>query len=163
MQRNTLLAVVVLGLGAAACHNGYTAGESPAPSGSGYEASGTNTPGMARVVALQSVNNSGLTGTAELVPQGGMTVVTVTLAPAAGDSAAGQSHAEHIHTGTCDAPGPVVAPLKTITGTEQGYEVTKTDVSVSLSTLTDGKHIIAAHASGDEQSAVIACAPITTM
>lgn len=152
---------VVAGLGA--CHSGgYGTGDTPSPS-PGYKASGSDSTAMAgaRTFQLQSANNSGVTGSVMLHPNGAKTSVMLSLVPPAGTPASG-SHAAHIHTGTCAAPGPIVAPLGTITTDDKGYVASTRDVDIAAATLLDGQHIIAAHAS-DESTPTIACAALTGM
>jgi hypothetical protein len=161
MANRYLIATLALAAGLGACHKNYDA-ESPAPA---YKASASDSTGraMAHTVQLQSENNSGITGTAVLTPSGSDTKVTLTLAPPAGGSASGQAHVAHIHTGTCAAPGPVVAPLGTVAATGQTFAPLSKTVNIPAATLMDGQHIVAAHATEADTSPTVACAAISGM
>ena len=163
MRNRFLITGLALVAGLGACHSNNP-DETPAPA---YKASSSDTTGAGavgtRTIQLQSENNSGITGTAMLTPAGSDTKVTLTLMPPAGASANGQSHVAHIHTGTCGSPGPIVAPLGVVTATGQTFAPLTKTVNILSNTLMDGQHIIAAHATEDESSATIACAPIAGM
>jgi hypothetical protein len=161
MGNRYLIATLALAAGLGACHKNYDT-DNPAPA---YKASASDSAGMAmtHTVQLQSENNSGFTGTAVLAPSGTQTKVTLTLVPPAGATASGQSHVAHIHTGTCDSPGPVVAPLGVVSATGQTFPPLSKTVAIPAATLMDGQHIVAAHATEDETSATVACAAISGM
>ena len=163
MGNRHLIAALALAAGLGACHKNYdTDSGNPAPA---YKASASDSAGMsmAHTVQLQSQNNSGMTGSAVLTPSGSETKVELTLVTPAGGTAGGQSHVAHIHTGTCDSPGPIVAPLGVVSATGQTFApITKT-VAIPAATLMDGQHIVAAHATEDETSATVACAAISGM
>jgi hypothetical protein len=161
MGNRHLIAALALTAGLGACHKNYDA-DNPAPA---YKASASDSAGaaMTHTVQLQSENNSGITGTAVLAPSGSDTKVTLTLVPPAGGSAGGQAHVAHIHTGTCDSPGPVVAPLGTVSATGQTFAPLTKTVAIAAATLMDGQHIVAAHATEDATSATVACAAISGM
>ena len=67
---------------------------------------------------MQPLNNSGISGEATLTPQGSQLQVMVRLT----GLAQGGEHPGHIHSGTCDAPGPVVTPLQPISAGADGTE-----------------------------------------
>jgi hypothetical protein len=104
---------------------------------------------------FQPINESGASGQVELSALGEATSVRVTLS-GAGEGA----HQGHIHTGTCDAPGDVVAPLSPITSDAAGAGEGTSEVSVPLATVMDGNHIVLYHEAGGEPGAPVACAPI---
>ncbi len=161
MHSRSLIASLALVAGLGACHsNASDTDTTPTPA---YKASASDSTGTARTVQLQSENNSGITGSATLTPAGTETRVTLTLVPPAGGSASGQSHVAHIHKGTCAAPGEVVAPLGTVTASGETFAPLSKTVSISASTLTDGQHIVAAHATEDPSSATVACAQLSSM
>jgi hypothetical protein len=79
-------------------------------------------------------------------------------------------HPAHIHAGTCDALGDVVAPLADVasmTGEEMGaagghpVKMSEwTNVAVPLQTILDGGHAINVHLSADDMGTSIACGNI---
>ena len=161
MRNSFLVTGLALVAGLGACHSSSPANENPSPA---YKASGDSVAAAgSHRIQLQSENNSGITGTATLIPAGSDTRVQLTLMPPAGGTAAGRSHVAHIHTGTCSAPGPVVAPLGTISATGETYPTLNHTVNIPMATLMDGQHIVAAHATEVETSATIACAPLSGM
>lgn len=161
-MRTTLLVTglaLVAGLGA--CHSSSYENGNPSPA---YKSSGDSVAAAgSHRIQLESENNSGITGTATLIPAGSDTRIQLTLMPPAGGSATGRSHVAHIHTGNCSAPGPIVAPLGTISATGETYPTLTHTVNIPMATLMDGQHIVAAHATEVETSATIACAPIAGM
>jgi hypothetical protein len=161
MATHHLIAALAVAAGLGACHKNYDT-DTPTPA---YKASAGDSTGMTapHTVQLQSENNSGITGSAVLTPAGAETRVTLTLSPAAGASASGQSHVAHIHTGTCATPGPVVAPLGTVSATGETFAPLTKTVSIAAKTLMDGQHIVAAHATEDASSATVACAALGGM
>ena len=100
--------------------------------------SGAQTMGGA--VTMNAVGNSGLNGQAQFMDHGqGQTMVTVTLT-----GQGSGTHSGHIHQGTCDAPGSVVAPLQDVTLANATGSATST-VQMPLATVMDGQHIVAYH------------------
>ena len=98
----------------------------------------------------------------------------VTLAPVSGaqegtptmDAAA---HPAHIHTGTCDELGDVVAPLTDVTtpsgeasgpATAHPVRTSRTVVDLPLQAIIDGGHAINVHESAEEIDVYIACGDI---
>jgi len=129
---------------------GATAATMPADSGmAGAQALGG-------AVAMNAVGGSGVTGQAQFMEHGpGETMVTVTLT-AQGNS----SHSGHIHQGTCEALGSVVAPLQDVTLANGAGSATST-VDVALSTVMDGQHIVAYHqGQGAGAGAPVVCGQI---
>ena len=104
----------------------------------------------------------------------------VLLAPAAGaqtpesatpDAGADGPHPAHIHTGTCEELGEVVAPLTEVVDQAAGGEhrgasnnhavkTSRTIVDLPLSEIIDGGHAINIHQSADEIDVYIACGNI---
>lgn len=107
-------------------------------------------------VTMNAVGTSGVTGQAQIMDHGGgQTMVTVNLT-AQGST----THGGHIHTGTCDAPGPPVAPLQDVT-LANGTGSSTSTVDVPLATVMNGEHIIAYHqGSGDSLGAPVVCGQI---
>lgn len=116
----------------------------------------SGTQAMGGAVTMNAVGTSGVTGQAQIMDHGnGQTMVTVNLT-AQGNS----THSGHIHTGTCEAPGDVVVPLQDIT-LANGTGSSSSTLSVPLSTVMNGQHIIAYHASsGDNPGAPVVCGAI---
>jgi hypothetical protein len=111
---------------------------------------------MGGAVTMNAVGNSGVTGQAQFMDHAqGQTMVTVNLT-AQGNT----THSGHIHTGTCDAPGDVVAPLQDIT-LANGTGSSSSTVPAPLATVMNGQHIVAYHASsGANPGAPVVCAQI---
>lgn len=107
-------------------------------------------------VAMNPVGGSGVSGQAMLMEHGpGQTMVTVNLT-GQGNS----THSGHIHTGTCDAPGPVVVPLQDVTLTN-GTGSSSSTVEVPLATVMNGQHIVGYHTgAGENAGAVAVCGQI---
>ncbi len=75
-------------------------------------------------LSLDEVNGSGMSGTVTLTPRGDSTVVELTL----NGARAGESVQSHIHFGTCQAPGGVVAPLHSVQIGSDGSGTSRTTV-----------------------------------
>lgn len=67
-------------------------------------------------VALSSRNDSGITGTARMTPQGDSLAVQVSLS----GLTEGDSYAAHVHQGTCESGGGVAVGLNAVTGQADG-------------------------------------------
>lgn len=107
-------------------------------------------------VTMNAVGTSGVTGTAQIMDHGGsQTMVTVNLT-AQGNT----THGGHIHTGTCEQPGPPVVPLQDIT-LANGAGSSSSTVDVPLATVMNGQHIIAYHErAGDNPGSPVVCGAI---
>jgi hypothetical protein len=79
-------------------------------------------------------------------------------------------HPAHIHSGTCDTLGDVVAPLTDVaagtgeqSGMGSGHEVkgSHTVVEMPLDEIRDGGHAITVHRSAEEIDTYIACGDIS--
>jgi hypothetical protein len=110
-------------------------------------ASGPNT------LPFAAMNNSGFAGTVTLTNTGTKTRVTLLLnAPANTD--ADKDHNAHILTGTCAAPGPVVAGLHDVEGNGKPSD---TEVDLTAAQLMDGQHVIQVNENpGDRAVACVA-------
>ena len=96
--------------------------------------------GVGGAVTMNAVGNSGLTGQAQFMEHGqGQTMVTITLNGQGEGPRSG-----HVHQGTCDSPGQVVAPLQDVT-MANGTGTSTTTVSVGYPDVTNGQHIVAYH------------------
>ena len=118
-----------------------------------YQASGqASATGTTQMFTLEQVNGSNFTGQVTLTDLGmGKSRVAVTLnAPANADKDA--DHKQHIHSGTCAAPGPVLHPLDDIEG---NGKPTEDEIAMGLADLTAGNHIVNVHEAGGDRP--IAC------
>jgi hypothetical protein len=127
----------------------------PAPAMPAESAMAGQTAG-GQSVAMNALNNSGVTGTAQVMAHGeGESMVTVTLM--------GQgtgTHPGHIHSGTCDNLGPVVVPLENVV-MNNGQGTSTSTVKVPMATVMNGQHVVNYHAgSGDNPMAPVACGAI---
>lgn len=92
-------------------------------------------------VTLNPVGNSGISGQANLTTQGGQTQVTVQLTGMQPSSA----HAGHVHQGTCDAIGPVVAPLQDVAADASGNGTSTSTLTLPMDSVMNGRHVISYH------------------
>jgi hypothetical protein len=100
---------------------------------------------------LTEQNGSGQAGTATLTPSGnGTTAVVVEL-----DNPPGPPQPAHVHAGTCDDIGDVVAPL-----TSLADGASESSVPMTLAELQDGGLIVHAHQSEAAFDVSVACAAI---
>lgn len=101
--------------------------------------------GVAGAVTMNAVGNSGLTGEAQFMEHGqGQTMVTIIL-NGQGDG----PRSGHIHRGTCDSPGQVVAPLQDVP-LVGGAGTATTTVSIAYADVMNGQHIVAYHTGAGE-------------
>lgn len=126
--------------------------EAPPPAAEAPPATDAASSTMVQVMPL---NESGASGEVEIRASGEGTELRVVLR-GAGEGV----HQGHIHTGTCDAPGGVVAPLEAITADTEGTGEATTTVDVPMMTVMNGSHIVLYHQAGGEPGAPIACAAI---
>ncbi|CAN5640065.1 hypothetical protein BH23GEM6_BH23GEM6_14640 [soil metagenome] len=125
--------------------------------GTGTAAPGTGTmAGMTSTVAMRAVGGSGLSGEATLTEAGQQAQVMVRLM----GSRAGATHQGHIHQGTCDNLGSVVAPLQPVTVDAQGTGTSTSTVDVAIHAAADGQHLIAYHVAGGDPGAPVVCGEI---
>jgi len=125
----------------------------PMPADSGAMAGQSAAPSAVQMMAL---NNSGVNGQTQVMAHGdGETMVTVTL-----QGAGSGTHPGHIHSGTCDSLGPVVAPLESVT-LANGTGTSTSTVKVPLATVMNGQHVVNFHAgSGENAMAPVSCGAI---
>lgn len=116
----------------------------------------TGMAAMGSAVTMNAVGGSGVTGQAQFMDHGGgQTMVTVNLT-----GQGSSTHSGHIHTGTCDAPGQVVAPLQDVT-LANGTGTSTSTVNVPLATVMNGQHIVAYHqGQGASAGAPVVCGQI---
>jgi Domain of unknown function (DUF4331) len=101
-------------------------------------------------VPLDELNDSGMSGIAELSETANGTDVAVKLNGDTGD------HPIHIHFGTCDNLGEIAAPLNNV----GPNGVSDTVVDLTLDELTSGEYAINAHESAENIQNYIACGNI---
>jgi len=126
----------------------------PAPMPADSAMAGQSTAPSA--VQMMALNNSGVNGQTQVMAHGeGETMVTVTL-----QGAGTGTHPGHIHSGTCDSLGPVVAPLESVT-LANGTGTSSSTVKVPLATVMNGQHVVNFHAgSGADPMAPVVCGAI---
>ena len=100
-------------------------------------------------IELETLNNSGVTGTVTLIPLGDRTQVDVDV-----DPAGHPDMPSHIHPGTCDdlVPQPEYPLRNVVDGTAS------TIIAVSLSELLGGDLAINLHNSNEDMRTYAACA-----
>lgn len=103
-------------------------------------------------VTFMEQSDSGLSGTATLVEQGGSTTVTVSLS----DTSSTVAMPSHIHAGTCANLDP--APAYPLNNVVQGSA--ETTVDVTIATLLASPFAINVHKSAEEVSTYVACADL---
>ncbi|HEX6926054.1 MAG TPA: hypothetical protein VF167_11590 [Longimicrobiaceae bacterium] len=99
---------------------------------------------MATAVAMTALGGGTATGEAILTPSGSGTEVNVTL----NGLEANSTHPGHIHQGTCDSVGSVVAPLSEITADASGTGSMTTTVELGADSLFAGNYIVVYHDPG---------------
>jgi len=101
-------------------------------------------------INLTAQNDSGVSGTAVLTPDGAGTKVVLSLTNAPGP------HPAHIHAGACPTVGAVVFPLTSVTNNKS-----ETTVAASIADILRAPHAINVHKSPQEISSYISCGNIT--
>jgi LPXTG-motif cell wall-anchored protein len=97
-------------------------------------------------INLTAQNNSGVSGTAVLTPDGAGTKVVLNLTNAPGP------HPAHIHAGSCPTVGAVVFPLTSVTN-----NTSETTVAASIADILRAPHAINVHKSPQEVATYVAC------
>lgn len=170
MKPTRLWVVAAIPLALTACGGGGEAAEGGADSvaAPSAETGSTTTPpapadtgmggaqAMGGAVTMNAVGGSGVTGQAQFMDHGqGQTMVTVNLA-----GQGSSTHSGHIHQGTCDALGSVVAPLQDVT-LANGTGTSTSTVQVPLATVMNGQHVVAYHqGQGANAGAPVVCGQI---
>ena len=111
---------------------------------------------LEQTATFEPLNDSGISGQVIASAEGSQTRVQALIA-------GGQPNATmqgHIHRGTCDAPGEVVAPLEAVETNDEGSGESTSTVSVDPSTVFDGGHIVAYHEAGGAPGAPVTCAAL---
>lgn len=113
-------------------------------------------PGAAtQTVQLDPLGDSGVSGEATLTRTNGQTQVMVRLTGTPGNT----THPGHIHSGSCEAPGPPVQPLESVTTDATGSGTATSTVTVDEATVFNGQHIIQYHQAGGGPG--VTCGQIT--
>ncbi len=143
------IAVLGLGLSIPALAADTTTPKSDQPSSQGDKPSTGASAQSPITVQIQSKDNSGVSGTATLTPQGNQTRVVVQLKGAASNVA----QPAHFHSGTCDKldPKPKYPLADVVNGTST------TVVSAPVSELASGKYAINVHKSAADVKISVAC------
>ncbi|CAN5740218.1 hypothetical protein BH23GEM5_BH23GEM5_12330 [soil metagenome] len=111
--------------------------------------------GGMQTVQFTPVGAGGHTGDVMLHAAGQQTEITVRLSgPQSG------THQGHIHSGRCPNPGGVVAPLEPITTDASGGGSSTSTVSVPMTTVMDGQHVVQYHTAGGDPGPPVVCASI---
>ena len=125
----------------------------PAPAPAAPATPDMSTPMTAQFTAL---NESGLAGDIQVSGVGEQTRVVTQLTGGTADAV----HQGHIHTGMCESPGSVVAPLEAVTIGADGTGRAESTASVAPMTAMNGQHIVLYHEAGGSPGAPVACAAI---
>ncbi len=103
------------------------------------------------VIDMEELNDSGVSGTATLEPDGDVTVVSLELEGATGD------HPAHVHEGTCEDLDPNPAyPLTDV----NADGVSETTIEVPLADLLASPHAVNVHRSTEDIGTYVACGNI---
>lgn len=107
-------------------------------------------------IAFTPVGGSTLAGDVDVEEEGSGTKVEVSIR----NSADGAVHKGHIHSGTCAAPGAVVAPLGDIRIDGDRNGESETTLQLPMMTVMNGQHIVAYHEAGGNPGAPVLCVAI---
>lgn len=119
--------------------------------GCGGDGNGEDVAGArALTLELAAQNGSGQSGTAQLTADGEKTRIVVELA-----NSPDVAQPSHVHEGTCDEIGDVIAPLENVVDGRA-----ESVVDMSLAELQRGGLIVHAHKSEAEYDTSVACAEI---
>jgi hypothetical protein len=110
--------------------------------------------GMERI-NLSGIGGAQASGEASLAPDGQSTRVMVTLNNATPGEKQG-----HIHTGTCDNLGPVVAPLEPVNVQAGGTGTSTSTVDLPAQQIMEGDHVIAYHEAGGQPGRPVVCGEV---
>lgn len=107
-------------------------------------------------VPMNAVGSNTVKGEAVLSEDPGGTKVVVTLT----GFTPSQQSAGHIHSGKCDAQGPVVFGLSTITADAQGNGKSETVITPTLSSLISGTFYVQYHTAANPPGPQVSCGNI---
>jgi hypothetical protein len=88
-----------------------------------------------------AVDNSGVTGDVTLTASGEQTTVGMHVNGAPANAAL----AAHVHSGTCEAKGPAVAPLDSVKTDATGMGMINTTIALPFATVNNGQHFVQVH------------------
>lgn len=112
--------------------------------------------GDTTTVPLQPLAAQGPGGQVMLLASGATTRVLVQFTGASGAGV----HQGHIHQGTCESPGAVVAPLNPVATNDQGEGESASNVELAKLDVLNGEHIVAYHAPGGDPGPTVTCASL---
>jgi hypothetical protein len=95
-----------------------------------------------------------------LTPDASGTVVVLAVGSSDSMATGGRRHMAHVHSGSCDNIGAVVAPLDAVAADAPGGANSTTRLDLDVATIANGNHIVVVHAAGGEPGRPVACAPI---
>jgi hypothetical protein len=110
----------------------------------------------AESVHLDEFAGSGVQGEVHITPHDSRTDIMVLVQDARPNSSVVVS----LHTGTCDAPGPRVEELGTMSINAQGQGQIQASVEMVADQVMNGLHLVAIHEEGREAASPIACARV---
>jgi hypothetical protein len=110
----------------------------------------------AETANLDEFAGSGVTGEVHVTPRGSQTDVMVLVRDARPNSSVPVT----LHTGTCDAPGPRIEEIGTLTTNQTGQGHIQTSLAMAPHQVMNGMHVVAIHEEGREAASPIACARI---
>ncbi|MDB5082723.1 MAG: hypothetical protein JWP00_4647 [Chloroflexi bacterium] len=106
---------------------------------------------------MKEVEGSKVTGTAAISQSGNGIAVSVKLSGFAPNTA----HDGHIHVGTCEKQGGVIAPLGVIRADAQGNGSADSTVATqTFASVADGNHYVQYHTSSNPPGKQVSCANI---
>ena len=127
-----------------ACGGGDGAADSATADSATAAAATDSAAGMAAATAsvqLAAVGNSGVTADVTLTASAEQTTVGMHLM----GGPANASLPAHVHTGTCEAKGPSVAPLDSVRTDATGMGMINSTISVPFTTVNNGQHFVQVH------------------
>lgn len=132
MRSRTAVGTLLLPLLAAlACAGGEQA-EQQETATQGMEAA--SEAAMPAAMTLAALNNSGISGTARLSHSQNALAVTLNLT----GLTAGESYPAHVHRGSCQQDGPVLAPIGSATAASDGTGTIEASIPMDEFQMTEG-------------------------
>lgn len=132
-----------------------TGGADDSVAGSGGDGSYTSNAASTVRYAVQSQEDSGVSGSVLIADYGEQSVVTLSLSGTPG----GGTHPAELRVGDCGEEGEVVLPLENVDGST-GLSTTATDTSFDA--ITEGDHALNVYLSPDDTDSAVACGEVGT-
>jgi hypothetical protein len=104
-------------------------------------ATADNAAPASATASLMAVDNSGVTGDVTLTASGEQTTIGMHV----NGGPANTTMEAHVHSGTCETSGPVVAPLDSVKTDATGMGMINTTVSIPFATVNNGQHFVQVH------------------